>query len=188
MCDKLSAPALTTAGESGEISHFNPFSLPPLFGLLIRIFFPLLVFSPWLRARATLLRAREKCIWLPRRWSLKPQDCGGMLTFHARLWESKTCLMLWWARLGWEPVIWAHKTLVKRWGVMWFTAEDSWCLLPLLLPLWLSSSEPFAKAPKTSASKQLFTFHPSHPLSGFLSFSPRPLFFISQYFITSHRC
>lgn len=37
MCDKLSAPALTTAGESGEISHSNPLSLLPtlLFGLLV---------------------------------------------------------------------------------------------------------------------------------------------------------
>lgn len=37
MCDKLSAPALTTAGESGEISRSNPLSLLPtlLFGLLV---------------------------------------------------------------------------------------------------------------------------------------------------------
>lgn len=62
MCDKLSAPALTTAGESGEISRSNPLSLLPtlLFGLLVIGFPPpFLVFSPWLRARTTLLGEGE---------------------------------------------------------------------------------------------------------------------------------
>lgn len=41
MCDKLSVTALTTAGESGKISHLNPFSLLPtlpLSSLSYRIF------------------------------------------------------------------------------------------------------------------------------------------------------
>lgn len=60
MCDKLSAPALTTAGESGEISRSNPLSLLPtlLFGLLV-IGSPPPVLSPWLRARTTLLGEGE---------------------------------------------------------------------------------------------------------------------------------
>lgn len=106
MCDKLSVTALTTAGESGKISHFNPSLLLPilLLGLPRYRTFPLPGLLTLAEVQDRVAMGGETYV-AALMMDLKPQHCGGMLKFRAGLWESKICRLPWQERLGYEPVV-----------------------------------------------------------------------------------
>lgn len=124
----------------------------------------------------------EKCVWLPWGWIPKPQRWGGVLEFHAGLWESGPCELCP-GSAGWVLSVWLQlpRFSLRLEGAMWFTkccdVRSFFFFAPPLMP---NSFGAFLEWVLTrvlgNVSGSLMcwsTFHPFLHLSSFL----RCLFF-----------